>query len=621
MAAKRKSSAARQVEPARAAPTLSNATNARDFELKNPRLRVAARFGIDRRLLICLALALLTLGVYAQVWQFDFVTIDDPQYVVTNPHVRSGLTLAGLKWSVDRFYFANWAPLTWLSLMADASAYDAWAGGYHMTNVIIHLANVLLLFHLLRKATEQEFLSFFVAALFAVHPIHAESVAWISERKDVLSVFFGLLSLSAYVNYARRQRMASLAASLVFFAMSLMSKQTLVTLPCVLLLLDYWPLGRITRRCVVEKVPFFAISAVFGVVAMLAQANSLTVRSLDAIPLPLRVANAAVAYTSYLQKAILPWNLGVYYPYSTDLGLIRVAASVALLTLITAAAIDSRRRWPFFAVGWFWFVGTLAPLIGIVQVGTQQMADRYAYFSFIGLYLAIAGFVTSRAVAVAAVGLAAVLGFIQVGYWHDALSLVEHTARVTDDNSFVRFALGDALLAQGQLDDALEQYRHAVVVEPADPGPHCKFGEALFRFDHRDDARREFQIALALDDRLAAAHRGLGWFYLARNETAAAKREFEQALDADPGDQDNYYNLALLQRNLGDFAASIEKCRGALAINDNMLAAQRLLADDLMSLKRYDEAADRLREILMREPNDDESRRKLQEIQGAANHQ
>ncbi len=496
------------------------------------------------------------------MWRFEFITIDDPAYVSTNPHVRSGLTFGGIKWAFDRFYVANWIPLSWLSLMLDGTAYDAWAGGYHLTNLILHTANVLLLFHVLRKATGQEFLSAFVAALFAVHPIHAESVAWVTERKDVLSVLFGLLSLSAYVNYAQRERIQQLLLSLVFFTCSLMSKQTLVTMPFVLLLLDDWPLHRLSLRSMVEKIPFFVISAVFCVVAILAQSNGLTVRSLDVIPLPLRIANAAIAYTSYLQKAILPWNLGVYYPYSTDISLIRVSAAIAFLVLLTAAAMAYRRRYPFFAIGWFWFLGTLAPMIGLVQVGTQQMADRYAYFSFIGLYVAIAGFVTSRRVAFAAVGVYAVLGFVQAGFWQDTMTLVNHTARVTDDNSFVHFALGDGLMAQGRLEEGLDQYRQAVVVAPWDPGPHCKFGEALFRFDQPDDARREFEIALALDGNMAAAHRGLGWFYLAKKETAAAKHAFQRALEADPGDQDNYFNLALLYRNMGDLQASIEHCQG-----------------------------------------------------------
>jgi hypothetical protein len=340
--------------------------------------------------------------------------------------------------------------------MLDGTAYDAWAGGYHLTNLLLHLANVVLVFVVFRKATGQELLAGFLAALFAVHPLHAESVAWISERKDVLSVFFGLLCLSQYVNYAQRGRLRSYLLALAFLTLSLMSKQTLVTMPFVMLLLDYWPLKRLTRRAIVEKMPFLAVSAVFCVVAILAQASALTVRSLEAAPLVVRLANAAIAYVSYLQKAIVPWNLGVYYPFSTEVSLPLLAFSVALLVGLTAASLKLRRRYPYLTIGWLWFLGTLVPMIGFVQIGLQQMADRYAYFPFLGLYLALGGFLTSRRTAIAIVGVYGVLGFVQTGYWHDTMTLLNHTARVTGDNSFLCLALGDGLMVEGHLDEAME---------------------------------------------------------------------------------------------------------------------------------------------------------------------
>jgi tetratricopeptide (TPR) repeat protein len=574
---------------------------------------LAARLRLASPLSISLALAVLTLAVYVQVWHFEFITIDDPIFVSTNPHVRSGLTLSGIKWAFDRFYFANWIPLTWLSFMLDGAAFDAWAGGYHMTNVILHCANVLLLYHVLKKATGQDFFSAFVAALFAIHPIQAESVAWISERKGVLSIFFGLLSLSAYISYAQQQRAKPFLLSLLFLTCSLMSKQTLVTMPCVLLLLDYWPLHRLSLRSVAEKAPFFAISAVFCVVVMLAQSNGLAIRSLDATPLALRVANATIAYTSYLQKAVVPWNLGVYYPYTTDISRMRITAAIVLLVLLSAAAIVYRRRYPFFTVGWLWFLGTLAPMIGLIQVGSQQMADRYAYFSFIGLYLALAGFVTSRRMAIAVVGLFAVLGFVQVGFWRDTIILARHTAKVTNDNPFVHFILGDALIADNRVDEGLKQYKEGVRAAPEDAGNHSKLGQSLLRFGDLAEARQEFQIALAIDDTVAPAHSGLGWISMTQKDTTTAKREFQRALDADPGDQENYFNLALLSKNTDDFQASIDYCQRALAINDNMLSAHRLIAENLRELQRWNEAAAQLRYILSVEPDDAQSRVKLDE--------
>jgi tetratricopeptide (TPR) repeat protein len=289
-----------------------------------------------------------------------------------------------------------------------------------------------------------------------------------------------------------------------------------------------------------------------------------------------------------------------------------VAFSLTLLVVLTALAFKFRRRYRYFAIGWFWYLGTLVPMIGLVQVGLQQLADRYAYFPFLGLYLALGGFVTSRRAAVAVVGVYGILGFVQTGYWHDTMTLLEHTASVTRDNSFVHLALGDGLMADGRLDEALEQYRKAVTLAPADPGVHCKWAEALFRYDTPESARREYEIALVLDDKTGEAHRGLGLYSLGRKDLAGAKREFQLALAADPGDQENHLNLARLGRTVGDFQGSIDHCRGALAINDNLLEAHRLLVQNLESLGRWDEAADRLRDILSLEPRDDESRQKLE---------
>jgi protein O-mannosyl-transferase len=605
MAAKRKSFATRRKsEPAAV-------TDAQSFDLKAAALNFGERTGISRTTVFGFALGVLTLAVYAQVWNFDFITIDDPNYSTINPHVLYGLSLPGIKWAFTKFYMANWMPLTWISFMLDASVYQSWAGGYHITNVILHVANVLLVFHVIRKATGRESMSALVAALFAVHPIHAESVAWISERKDVLSIFFGLLSLSAYLSYVQQKRKWWYWASLALFGTSLLAKQTLVTLPCVLLLLDYWPLGRLSVRTVVEKAPFFVISLVISVVAVLAQANGQTVRSLESVPFALRLATAAIGYASYLQKAIIPWNLGVYYPYSSDVSLWRVAVSIAVIVMLTAAAVWSRRRYPFVTVGWFWFLGTLVPMIGLVQVGMQQMADRYAYFPFIGLYLALAGFVTSGRVAIALVGVAAVLGFIQVGYWRDTLTLAEHTLQVTDDNAFMHYTLGDALAAEGRVDDALQEFRKPLLIEPGNASNYCKLGEAFIRFNRLDQARRPYEIAVGLDDGIAAAHAGLGWLHLQNKQIASAKREFERALELDNGDQYNYFNLALVCEQTHDFEGSINYCRRALKVNDYLVAAHHLIVDNLRRQGRTDEANAELRYVLTIAPYDDQAREML----------
>lgn len=610
MAAKRKSFVARRkYAPPGPTRTVSDRSNS-GFNLRIRVIEFADRVGIGQSAAICFALALLTIAVYAQVWRFDSITIDDPQYVFTNPHVQYGLSASSIKWAFEQFYFGNWAPLTWLSYMLEASAFQEWPGGYHITNALFHVANVLLVFHVIRKATGQDLQSALVAGLFAVHPIHAESVAWISERKDVLSIFFGLLCLSAYLSYVRKGGMRWYWLSLLLFIASLMSKQTLVTLPCVMLLLDFWPLCRLSLRVVSEKIPYFMISAVFAAIVFLAQANGTTVRSLDSLPIAVRLATVAVSYASYLQKAIVPWNLGVYYPY-VDVSLVQIAASIALVALMTAGAYWARRRYPSYTVGWLWFLGTLIPMIGVVQVGTQQMADRYAYFSFIGLYLALAGFVTSRRVAIAVVGVAAVLGFIQIGYWRDSLTLAGHTLQVTEDNAFMRYTMGDALVAEARVDEALEQYRKPVHLEPWSASAHCKMGEAYLRFSHDSEARQEYCVAVALDDHIAAAHSGLGWIAMQAKRSAEAKREFDRALELDPGDQSNYFNLALLSRMNNDLEGSINYCRQALKINEYMVASHHLIAENLRLLGRKDEADSQLRYALSIAPYDDQAREML----------
>jgi hypothetical protein len=320
-----------------------------------------------RKSILSVLLIAVTLAVYTQVWRFGFVPIDDQHYVMNNPHVHDGLSLSGLRWAWN-CQFSNWMPLTWLSFMLDGTLYDDWAGGYHVTNVLLHLANVLLVFAFLSRATGNELPSAFVAALFAVHPLHVESVAWISERKDVLSMLFGLMSLCAYVNYVQRQRKMHLAAAWGWFVASLLAKQTFVTLPCLLLLLDYWPLGRLRRdafdrsplsrtvaRLVVEKSPFFLVSAIFCGIAFWAQQRGGSVNILDDLSWWNRAGNAILAYGLYLRKALLPYDLAVFYPHpGTAINWWQVGLSFWMLAACTWIAVAQRRRRPFLLVGWLW---------------------------------------------------------------------------------------------------------------------------------------------------------------------------------------------------------------------------------------------------------------------------
>ena len=398
-----------------------------------------------RTLTLSALLVALTLGVYLQVGRFGFIPIDDRLYVTEEAHIRDGLSTAGAVWAFSTFYDCNWIPLTWISLMLDATLYGSWPGGHHLCNVALHVANVLLVFTFFLKATGRRGPSAFVAGLFAVHPLHVESVAWIAERKDVLSLFFGLSALCAYVAYARNPRPARLVLVLALYLCSLLTKQTLVTFPFVLLLLDYWPLGRLAisssavrkpARCVLEKLPFFLVSTAFCAVELLAQVRGHSTRPLAEIPFATRCANAVVAYSLYLKRTVLPFELAAFYPHpGVHLSPLAIAAASVCLGGITVFALTGARRRPFVLVGWLWFLGTLVPMIGMVQVGIQQMADRYAYFPLLGLYAAIAFSIATRwgttprrarLLCVPATGLVALyaaMAFVQVDYWRDGVRL------------------------------------------------------------------------------------------------------------------------------------------------------------------------------------------------------
>jgi len=581
-------------------------------------------------------LVTLTLAVYLQVGSFSFVPIDDNLYITKEAHIRDGLSAKGIAWAFGTFYDCNWIPLTWISLMVDASLYGSSPGGHHLANVLLHAANVLVVFAVFAKATGDSGRSAFVAALFAVHPLHVESVAWIAERKDVLSLLFGLLALYSYVLYTREQRNAWRSLALVFYLCSLLSKQTLVTLPFVLLLFDYWPLRRVGPQreparvvpLLIEKLPFFALSAVFCVVELLAQVRGHSTRSLAEIPLGTRCLNAILAYTLYLKKALLPFDLAAFYPHpGTALSLVAVTAASVLLATVCWFAIANARRWPFVIVGWLWYVGTLVPMIGVVQVGIQQMADRYAYFPMLGLYAAATWLVpalmepgTARGrrlplIATGVVGVYAVIAFLQVGFWRDGVTLMRHTLATTPDNSYARFLLGDALYESNQIDQALAEYQHAVLLAPNDPESHFRLGWVYQGLKDHDRAAEQYRASLALDDKITTTHNRLGWILWAQHQEVEAEREFNQALQLDAKNIEANAHLAGLSRAQGDFRRSIDYCQRALELDHSLLNYQRLIAFNLRDLGRLDEAITQLRSVLAASPSDAEARSELAHIE------
>jgi protein O-mannosyl-transferase len=613
-----------------------------------------------------LLLAVATFLVYVRASGFGFALLDDNVYVTNNAHVQAGLTWRSIAWAFSTLRDGAYFPLTWLSLMADHDLYGDHAGGFHVTNILLHVLNTVLLFYFLAKGTGRMGRSALVAGLFALHPLHVESVVWISERKDVLSIFFGLCALCTYLRYAARPGLANYLLTFALFICSLLAKQTLVTLPFVFLLLDYWPLRRFSQggpaasvpagfeparplpaetmstggsgrqlglgRLLWEKVPFLSVSAGFCAVAVFAQAANHAVQNVAQMPLTVRLGNAAVAYVAYLEKTFFPHDLAIYYPHpGTHLGLGAVLASAALLGAISACAVWWRRRHPYFAVGWAWYLGTLVPMIGIVQVGAQQMADRYTYFSLIGILIAVVWTIASvlspfmaasaaraRLVNRAAVGLLLILAGMtcwQLSYWQDDVTLFAHDVAVTADAAFTRNKYGCALAASGKMQEAISQFNRALRVDPHAVDAEFNLGVAMTQLGDLDQAVNYYRGALAMDDGCAGAHNNLALIQNARGQYDEAKTHLRRALEINPEDSRARMNLGLVSFNSGDTAGAISNCQQALEQNPRLVDCYRILARALAAQGRVDEAIRRLRDGLSALPNNEALRTDLQHFQ------
>ena len=459
-------------------------------------------------------LGILTFAVFAQVTTHAFLNYDDGQFVTENAHVARGLTPSSIGWAITATEI-GWYPLTWLSHMLDVDLWGAKAGMHLMTSVLLHLASACLLFLALQRMTLATWQSAFVAAIFAIHPAHVESVAWVSERKDTLSTFFAMLAIFFYATApARRWRV------FIAMALSLMAKQMYITLPFVLLLLDFWPLARRgIRNLVIEKLPLFGLTIFGAIMAVIGQRNLAALQSIEKVPLAVRLSNSAVAYIRYIGKFFVPINLAANYPM-VPIPAIAATGAVILLLGISAAAFYYRDRLPWFFTGWFWFVGTLVPVIGIVQIGIQAIADRYTYFSFIGLSIVVIWALPKRAlipVATMATVAFAAVAFRQTGYWKNSETLFAHTIAVTPPNALAEYSLGQAL-EMTDPDRAIEHLRRGIElveqVRGADPGWHAQayvgLGTALMmraralpngaeRTAEIQNAIAQFQRALAID--------------------------------------------------------------------------------------------------------------------------
>ncbi len=678
---------------------------------------------------LCLAMALaaITAAVYAPVRHHDFVSIDDPLYVSENPVVSRGLTWEGAKWAFTTGHVANWHPVTWLSHMADVEVSGMTPGRHHLTSAALHVVNTLLLFLLLKRLTGRAGPSAFVAALFAVHPLHVESVAWIAERKDVLSALFWLLTTWAYVEYVRAKgtghppAAALVPASrtgretgfylltLVLYALGLMAKPMLVTLPLVLLVLDWWPLNRLSRpvaggiaagsdgiepgpagpapdgaarmegqpgrrgclprELIREKVPLLALAAASSVITFIVQQRGGAVSDLAYVPLAHRAANAVVSCGAYILKMVWPADLIAFYRYPASVPVVSLAVSALFLIAVTWLAVRAARRRPYLLAGWLWYLVTLAPVIGLVQIGRQAMADRYTYVPLVGIFVmmtwgardlaaskAVAGAPVRRAVSrvalpIVAVALVAALAAVaraQVGHWTDSSALWTHALSVDPGNYFahnslgaiasdagrtdeavehfsraVRFGpdypeafnnLGLMYARQGRAADSVEQYRKALALNPGLAPAHGNLGLALVTLGRMDEALPAYEAAIRLEPDAAIYRSNLGAALYQQGRAADAIAPFTEALKLDPALGQAHTGLGLSLAAINRLEESIPHFEEAARLQPGSDTARQYLGTALAATGRFEEASARLREALRINPNNDTAKRALDMI-------
>ncbi len=525
---------------------------------------------MNRNILIILILLTPILLIYSQVVQFGYINFDDNQYVYENPHVQKGITAESISWAFTSIYAANWHPVTWLSHMLDISLFGMNPGMHHLVNVIFHIFNTLLLFFVFREMTGKSFQSAVIAILFAVHPLHVESVAWIAERKDVLSSFFWMLTLWAYIRYVKASDIKFYLVMHVFFALGLMSKPMLVTLPFVLMLLDYWPLKRIhsmkgddfnatgnIKKIFIEKVPLLIMSIASCWLTYIAQKHGGAMSSAHVYPFDLRIANVATAYIGYIGKIFWPFHLSIFYPLPMKIALWKSIGSTFLLAVMTFLFCIRMRQNRYLTVGWFWYLGTLVPVIGLVQVGLQAMADRYAYIPSIGIFIVIAwgipGVISKAGqkeftlvfpVTVFSI-LLMILSWFQVNHWSGSIALFNNAIRHTDHNYIAHNNLGLGLIAEGRVEEAIEQFRLALENHPYPERPYTNMGHALFLQHHYNEAIRYHNIALDHAPDFFKAHNNLGVALAAEGRFDEAISHYLKAIKLAPDAAEIYNNLGV----------------------------------------------------------------------------
>ena len=513
-------------------------------------------------LLLCIVLMTATFAVFCQTLSHDFVNFDDNLYVYENRHIQNGLKVDNIIWAFTSTHAGNWHPLTWISHMVDCQLYGLNPGWHHLTNLLLHMANTLLLFFVFREMTENLWQSWFVAALFALHPLHVESVAWVAERKDLICTFFWILTMWSYVRYVEHPKTNRYLLVLVFFIMGLMSKPMIVTLPFVLLLLDFYPLSRVQfqhfagrghshqrwifRRMVLEKLPLFVLATISSVITVYAQEQVGALKSFDRLPFIMRIANALVSYVKYIGKMIYPSKLAVLYPYPKILSWWEVTGACVFLVSMTFLAIRMIKRRPYFAVGWFWYIGTLVPVVGLVQVGGQSMADRYTYIPIIGLFIIIAWGVPDllrrwrynknfhAIFATVLIPTLMIVTWKQLGHWKNSITLFEHALEVTSNNSTAHNSLGYALSRNGHTNEATKHFLKALEIRPHYEKPHLNLGYVLYEKGHTNEAISHFLKALEIKPHYEKTHFNLGIAFYHNGNINRAMEHFQEVIEINP---------------------------------------------------------------------------------------
>jgi len=604
---------------------------------------------INKTFIISILLIGMTALVYSQVVHFGFISLDDSIYVFNNHDLQGTSLPKKIIWALTTIHAAFWHPLTWFSYILDFEFYGLNAGGYHLTNLLFHLASTVLLFLFLEKMTRRLYPSALVAALFALHPLHVESVAWIAERKDVLSAFFWMLTMCAYLRFVEQPIWSRYGLMLLCFLGGLMAKSMVLTLPLVLLLLDYWPLGRLEpfkgneclgseasrfRRMpkrisalIVEKIPFFLLSLVFAGLSYYAQQNIGALN--QSIPLPTRMANGLISYFGYLAKMVWPMQLSVFYPYPAVQPFWQILGAGFLLGLISALAVWKFKTHPYLIVGWSWYIVTLLPVIGLVQVGLHSMADRYTYLPLIGPFIILSwGMADLSAkwpyrqmllslLAVAGLLWLMILSWTQVGYWRNSHTLFQQAITATPENFKAHDLLGFALMEQGRLDQALVQFREAIRIKPNYGSAYNNLGVALEKKGDWPGAMTQYRIAAGLPGGAAEGHYNLGILLFGQGKLEEARDHFQAAIRDKKDYGEAYNNWGLVLQQQGKFKEAMEAFRQAIQKKPRLAEAYYNLGTVLASAGQLELAEEHLQTSLTIQPRNVKALNNLGLVQAA----